>query len=221
MRRFRTIGRMGATLDDRDSRGDWLGAIWQPAGVVYLCFCVVGLAAGLWPEKIIPSFAFPRNIPLPVLQTLAVAQTFFFLLIYPLVLMYRQQREKRTPGSAKTSSNSQRPTSDSSIFALLLEFSGMLLVTLPLYVLAAWLSDATGKDAIRALLAVSVICPLGVLAGRLLARPAWRGVVMLLLLVITFGLPGAWYLCTDFLFVRCRFLEFSPMIFVWTQAGAR
>jgi hypothetical protein len=208
---------MGNEAEHQGLRGHFLRALWQPAGVVYLGFCLAGLTAGLWHERIVPSFSQPRSILLPTLQTLAVAQVFFFLLAYPIVLMKRQQGAEKNCGLRNADCGLKNRH-----FALLLELLGMFLVTTPLYIIAAWLSDAAARDVLRAILAVAAVCPLSVLAGRLLARPAWRGGVMLLLLIIAMGLPGAWYICADFLYVSCdRLRVLSPAVLAWTSAGAR
>jgi hypothetical protein len=208
---------MGEQMDVRLSRGNLLGVLWRPAGVIYLCFCLAGLAAGLWHDRIVPHFGHAGDTTLPTLQTLAVAQVFFFLLVYPIILLKRRQEEENNCGLKVTTSALR-----TSHFELLLELLGMFIVTMPLYIIVVWLGDAAGKDVLRAILTVAAVCPLGVLAGRLLARPAWRGGVMLGLLVIVLGLPGAWYICADFLYVSCdRLLDLSPVMLAWTSAGAQ
>ena len=64
-------------------------AFWRPVGVIYLLVCLAGLGAGFWPDVIYPSPPDFHPAPLPVLQTLAVAQVGFFLLIYPIILFRR------------------------------------------------------------------------------------------------------------------------------------
>ncbi|MBN1941713.1 MAG: hypothetical protein JW849_00300 [Phycisphaerae bacterium] len=226
---------MESAAKNRFARGNFLRAVWQPAGVVYLCFCLAGLTAGLWLEKITPTFT-AESVPLPTLQTLAVAQVFFFLLVYPIVLVRR--REKRGDwglgtrdwelgtgdwglGTGKSDRDTNSEFRDTNS-VILIELLGMFLAATPLYILAAWLGDATGRDVFRAVLAVAAVCPLGVLAGRLFRGPAWRGGAMLGLLVIVLGLPGAWYICVDFLGVSGDWArKLSPLLQTWTTTAAR
>ncbi|MBN1554446.1 MAG: hypothetical protein JXA11_06855 [Phycisphaerae bacterium] len=218
---------------DAPGRNDLLRALWQPAGVIYLCFCLASLAAGLWPGVIAPRLNIPPTTPLPTLQTLAAGQVMFFLLGYPIVLL-RRKGGLGTGDSGLGGGNcglriadcglKNSPTTDDRLptTGILLELAGMFIVTAPLYIIAAWLSDATGRDVFRTALSVTAYCPLGVLAGWLLMRPAWRGWVLLGLLVIVLGLPGAWYICVDFLGVSGEWAwNLSPLLQTWTTAASR
>jgi len=53
---------------------------------VYAGCCLLGLAAGLWSEYVLPR-SLPAPAPLMVLQTVAVGQVGFFLLIYPVLIV--------------------------------------------------------------------------------------------------------------------------------------
>ncbi len=190
--------------------GRWtiLSAFWGPVGAIYLLTCLGGLAAGLWPDAIYPSSDDFRPAPLPVLHTLAVAQVGFFLLVYPIVLFRRNPTQSEIPN----------------LKSEILETLGLFLATVPFYVAAGWVADATVVDCLRAGIAVAAICPLGWVAGRLLARPAARGPVLAGLLVIPIGLPGLYYIFRDFLRIlpaEWVIWYLSPVTFAWSASAAR
>ena len=179
-------------------------AFWRPVGVIYLLVCLGGLGAGLWPDVIYPSSPDFHTAPLPVLQTLAVTQVGFFLLIYPIILFRRNLRQ-------------------SEIVSYVVETIGLFLAAAPFYVAAGWMSDATGLDCLRTALAVAVMCPLGWITGRLLARPVVRSAVLAGLLAITIGLPGLYYIFRDFLeTLPAEWIWYlSPATFAWSAAAGR
>ena len=212
--------------------GRWtiLSAFWGPVGAIYLLTCLGGLAAGLWPDAIYPSSGDFRPAPLPVLHTLAVAQVGFFLLVYPIVLFRRNSLQSETlptgrqvrnpPLRAAAGPKPCLPAGRYEIFETL----GLFLATVPFYVAAGWVADATVVDCLRTGIAVAAICPLGWVAGRLLARPAARGPVLAGLLGITIGLPGLYYIFRDFLRIlpaEWMIWYLSPVTFVWSASAAR
>lgn len=190
--------------------GRWtiFSAFWRPVGAIYLLVCLTGLAAGLYPDAIYPTSGDFRPAPLPSLHTLAVAQVGFFLLVYPIVLFRRSSLQ----------SEIQNPKSE------ILETLGFFLVSVPFYVAAGWVADATVVDCLRTGIAVAAICPLGWMAGRLLARPATRGPVLAGLLAITIGLPGLYYIFREFLRIlpaEWVIWNLSPVTFAWSASTAR
>ena len=64
---------------------DLARSIWRTGGVWYLAVCVLGLAAGLWPDAVYPREGVVAA-PLPTLHTLAAAQVAYFLLIRPVLV---------------------------------------------------------------------------------------------------------------------------------------
>ncbi len=211
--------------------GRWaiFSVFWQPVGAIYLLVCLVGLAAGLWPDAIYPSTSDLRPAPLPALHTLAVAQVGFFLLLYPIVLFRRnsiQSESRPSTGPGRPEALEGRnpkpclPAGRSEI----LETLGLFIATVPFYAAAGWVSDATAVDCLRTGIAVGVICPMSWVAGRLLGRPAARGPVLTGLLVITIGLPGLYYIFRDFLRILPaeRIIWYlSPVTFAWSASAAR
>ncbi len=158
---------------------------WRPAGVIYLLFCLAGLAAGLWPEAICPpaedDFA---PAVLPTLATLAMGQVVFLLLVYPVVHLFRSSRD----GEGGTFG----------LGASIVETLGLFVMTVPFYFAAGWLGDATEIDVLRTAIVVATICPISWLAGRLLVLPAMRTAVLLALLIVAVGLPCVFFLFRDF-----------------------
>ena len=197
-----------AARESGSSAGSWRVAwatrLWRPAAAWYLGLTLLGLAGGLWPGAIFH----PRGLeagPLPALQAMALAQVAFFLLVYPVILARRGPGGRSWPSCAGES------------FLL-------LAATAPLYAAAAWVSDATWRDCLRAGLAVALACPLGWSAGRLLGRRGWASAALICLLVAAVGLPWAQYVCRDFA-VASRAADVleqaSPATFAWDAAASR
>ncbi len=152
--------------------------LWPGAGWLYLLMCLAGLAGGLWPEFLWPVSSYFRPASLPTLQTLALAQILFFTLVWP-VAEFR--RVEPTPFTGQA-----------------LGTAGLLFLTVPFYFVAGWLADATLVDCIRTGLIVLAMAPLGWAGGRMLRVQFLRGPVMLGLMVIMLGLPGAYYFLREF-----------------------
>lgn len=235
----------------RDVHFNWRAmadCLWRPAGVIYLCVCLLALAAGLWPEAIFPpSDNALHAAPLPTLHTLAAGQVLFFLLVYPLVVGKREREARHGGPSAGSGKNGGLQISDfglkseilisgskrvscrdtnsefrDTFFATVTEIIGLFLVTIPFYFTAAWLGDATLRDVFRVVLAVAAVCPLSVLAGRWLPRRGCAAWALIGLAVIALGLPGAWYIGVEFLGRSGQALwSASPVLFVWSSASAR
>ena len=191
--------------------GGVLAAAWRPAGVLYLCFLLAGLATGLWHDAIFPSGYSLQAAPLPVLQSLAVAQVAFVLLAYPMVLL---GRSRRPPGaSART------------FWAETIVESGVYLVlAVPFYAVGAYLADATATDAVRTGVYSAGLLPLAWAAGAHFAdRRRGASAVVLLLAIAALGLPAACYIALEFFpsgsgrWVR----ELAPATFAWRTAAAR
>ena len=198
---------MSATTDSGPSRG-FAAAAWRPAGLLYLAFLLAGLALGLWPEIVHVARQGLAAAPRPALQTVALSQAAFFLLAQPLASLTR-----RAPNGAPLR-----------LPHLVVETAVLLLVGIPFVAAAAYVSDADVRDAVRAMLAVGGLIPLSwgtwawmASSGRL--RP-W---IVLVLLIVSLGLPCAWYIATEFMTPGpIRWLwELSPAAFVWGSAGSR
>jgi hypothetical protein len=181
-------------------------AFWKPAGAIYLGLCVLALAAGLWPELIFPPRSSIQPASLPALQALAVGQAAYFLLVWPIV-----QARRICAG---------RPTS---VRGDAVETFGLLVVTVPLYILAAWFSDAVARDVIRTVALLATLAPLCWLLGRLVAGPASRPWALLVMLALAVGLPATYYILLDFLpsLPRQWVWNVSPLTHAWAAARAR
>jgi hypothetical protein len=149
---------------------------------VSLLFLLAGLAAGLFPDVLYsPKWSNPAG-PLPTLGALAVAQSAFFLLGWPIVLLWRSEHRSRL-----------------SPLGLAGQIACMILASLPLYGLAAWLADARPADVVRTLLEVLALVPLGLAGGFWLTHRPTRSLALTALAGLTVGLPMAWYIVFDFL----------------------
>jgi len=206
---------MRASTDPSGPRGR-LPCPWQPAGLAYMAALLAGLAIGLWPETLWPAMEPRPAPPLPTLQTLAVAQLMFFLLVYPMVLLKRFAPRAADPGQAGAKRPYWRTVVPESL--LLLALAG------PFYLPAAFLADATATDALRCAICVASFLPLAWLAGAHLAR-ARRGAsaVTLALLVVALGLPAACYVAIEFLTPSAAHWASTatPAMIVWRNAAAR
>ena len=191
----------------RRAGGGLAAAIWQPAGVIYLAVLLVAMAAGLWHEAIYPPREALQPAPLPTLQTLAVGQVAFFLLIYPLILLRRISRQPIRHKWARR----------------VIETAGLFAVTVPFYLAAAYLADAVASDVVRVAIYMACLVPLSCVAGSLLARARVAPVVLLGMLIVAMGLPAACYLAREFFAARPGFWgwQLCPASFAWELARAR
>jgi hypothetical protein len=190
--------------DDNPPRRSALAAAWRPGALVYLAFCLAGLAAGLWPQAVfIQRHAPDRGAPLPALKTLLVAQLAFALLAWPLLAM-RRGRVRWAEAVA--------------------EAAAYLAVAVPFYAAAAYLADAVAADVLRGAIYVACVWTLPLVAGAYLASGRGGGAaVLLLLLVAAFGLPAAHYLAMEFATPAAGELmaRLSPASFAWAAAESR
>jgi hypothetical protein len=169
---------------------------------------LVGLAIGLWYDVIFPPQYLPRPAPLPVLQTLAVAQTLFVLLAYPMVLLVRTGR---SPGRMDWP-------------ATLAESALHLLIAGAFYIPGAFFADAVAADAFRTGLQILALYPLAWVSGALVAsRPRWAPAVSLAIMVIALGLPMACYVGLEFFPPQAGTLlkNLAPAVFAWRNAAPR
>lgn len=209
---------MSASTDlSRPGRPD--ACPWRPAGLLYLASLLAGLAAGLWPETIWPALAQADAAPLPTLQTLAVAQLAFVLVVYPMVLLGRFGRLESTDDAPDP-----RPADRHYWRAVLAESAMFMLLAVPFYVPAAFLADATVADVVRHVICIGSFMPLAWLAGAHFAqgrRGAW--VVILALLAAALGMPAACYIALEFLTPGLAHWlgQATPALLVWRAAASR
>ena len=172
------------------------------AVVSQLCILLASLAAGLFPEAMAPNIDGLAPQTLPVLQCLAVGQAAFLLLVWPLA------------------ARAQAPVSLVSMLAM------SLLISLPAYVLAAVVSDATIRDVVRTVVYVLLLWPLAFAAARWLCRPAGRSVVLLGLLIASVGLPAGYYIVREFVAASPLgpvewIWQLGPLTAAWDVAASR
>ncbi len=178
----------------------------------YLVMCLAGLAVGLWPDIIWRwSVEFP-NRPLLALRCLAVAQMGYVLLVYPMVLLKRGEKE----------------TGFAYFCSVFLEMLGFLVVTIPLYVAAGFISDAVWYDCLRTTIVIVSLFPLAWAAGYWLGRsPAEAGPVVVILLVVALGLPATYYVVREFLNIAAGggaaqvLWRITPATFAWEVSAPR
>ncbi len=186
--------------------------LWRGGGVVYLAMLLVGLAAGLWPEAIHQSQAYRSGGPLPVLQTVAVAQCAYFLLVWPIMLAARVDK------LAARGDDVGRVSAMSAIG----ETAVLIAVAAPFYVGAGYLANSTSLDVCRT--AISVLCVLPLAwAGALWAATGSYGKpwTVLAMLLLAFGGAAGWYIAREFAAasstgVARAMWELSPITYVWS-----
>ena len=178
--------------------------LWRPAGLIYLSLCVCGMICGLYPDSI---YVYPDgtgiySVTLPVLQALCFSQMLFVFLVYPLVLMQRD---------------------DTRLIAIMPEITGLCMVTVPLVIVCARMSDATPVDLLRSAQLLLVALPLSITMGRLLARKGLESIVLVFMVGLSLMLPLLWYIFTEFFPASStRFLlDICPPVHIWMVASQR
>ncbi len=170
--------------------------------VSQLCVLVASLAAGLFPEFIVPSVDGLAPQTSPVLSCVALGQGAFLLLIWPL-------------------------TASAHRLSTLVGMLAMsLLISLPGIILAAVISDGTGRDVVRTIIVLLLLWPLALAAARWMSRPTGRPVALLGLLTVVIGLPAAYYIVREFvaaspLGVVERIWQVGPLTAAWAAAATR
>jgi len=184
---------------------------WRRAGWLHAVACLLGLAGGLWPAAIVSDLGWELlagpGRPPPALQGVAVGQVGFLFLVYPLALLWRQERRGEAPR----------------LRTLGPEAGLILLSAAPFYVGATYLADATSADVLRLVLALAALWAPAVVAGVYLARGPGRSAALLVLLAAALGLPAAAYAAYDWLGGEAwRVLwDAGPATFAWSAAASR
>ena len=179
--------------------------IFRPSCLVFFAACTLGLLCGIWPEAIYvwPGGGSDLSIgSLPTLHFIAVCQVLFFTLIYPLIVMCRDE---------------------DSALPYVIDFCVMSLMTLPVYYIASVFSDATLFDCVRVWLLILAIFPVGHGVGFVLRNNKYRSVALAGVLLFSLGLPLIYYVLIEFcpdLKSSSVVADFSPVLFTWSAAGA-
>jgi hypothetical protein len=109
---------------------------WRPADAAFMVASLVALAAGAFPEMFLPAHVVDRLACPPALQILLAAQAGLLIMFCPLIIARRAERRAFLPGLLTEAG----------------EFLTLLIAGAPLYLVGAWLSDATALDVIRGVL---------------------------------------------------------------------
>jgi len=172
--------------------------------VWYLVIAVASLAVGLWPDAIYPNETHGAQV-LPVLPCVAVGLAVWYTLVWPLVTASLGSRMRGKAG--------------------LIQLVTSLIASMPLIVLAAFLSDSNAADVARTVVALGLLWPVSWQVGR------WLGgrcgdLALLGVLLVLLGWPAAYYIlrewCTTSPLGPARWLwRLGPLTFIWETASLR
>ncbi|MDP6634277.1 MAG: hypothetical protein QGG42_05230 [Phycisphaerae bacterium] len=204
-----TLGAKRHIAEEPSGSGSVLNAVWRPAGLVYLATMLIGLAVGLWPGSIRGSGDPYAPGLVPAVQTLTVAQTGFYLLAYPVIVMFRT-----------ASKCGWRWWPDAVVEMLFWTF-----IAGAFFVPAVWLSGSVPLDALSGMGYVCTLWPMAWVCGVWLASGKPGGsVVMFTSVFIAIGLPWLWYVSAEFFAsagVSETLWRLCPATQAWDAAAAR
>ena len=165
-----------------DAGGAW-EAVWRPAGILYLVAMLIALAVGLWPGSIRPSEDPYSLSGAPIVQVLMVAQVVFYMMVYPVIVLFRASGKGRW-----------RWWPDAVVETLFWTF-----ISVAFLVPAVWLSGSTVSDAIGGMAYVCGLWPMAWVCGSWLAsRKLGCSAVVFVSIVTVLGLPWLWYVSVEF-----------------------
>lgn len=213
-----------APIDGGQDGSDGPGArgLWSGSALWYLGICLAGLAAGMWPDSLAHSKNANWPLPLPTLKTLALAQGLFFLVIYPLILLRRGERDAALWGP--TPAAESRAGGGCPWRAAALECAILMVAAAPFYFIAGYLADARAGDVFRSALSVAALVPVGLVGGQWLLRGGAFGTAgLIVLLTAAVGLPIVFYVALEF--GREGWADwlwaFTPATIVWQNGESR
>ena len=155
---------------------------WRPASVVFLAASLAALSAGAFPELFLPPdrarrFAAPPAMGAMLAGPVVVVLRFCTLLI--------RRRGDRPVGRY--------------LIDCLAEYAVLMAASVPLYVIAAWLSDAGARDVVRCLgyLTAVIAAAWGLAQWADARRPAAMTAVALLAAAVAVAAPVACYLLAE------------------------
>ncbi len=155
---------------------------WRVAGAVFLVVSLLALSAGAFFGFLLPAHWSGNRLGPPALQVLISVQAVFLIMFWPLLV---GQRRYRGIGAF--------------LFRSAVEYIIFLAVSVPLYVVAAYLSDATATDVIRSLLYLSAVAT-GAMGVGLWARTGRAAIITVVTLagaLIAVGGPVLYYLLVE------------------------
>jgi len=203
-------GANGHIAEEPSGTGGALDAAWRPAGLLYLAVMLIALAVGLWPGGIRGSVDPYSPSLTPAVQTLAVGQVGFYLVVYPVIVLFRAAPSKRP----------WRWWPDTVIETFFWTLLGAAFL-----VPAVWLSGSGVSDAIRGMVYVCAIWPMAWVCGAWLAsRKAGGSAVMFVSILAVMGLPWLWYVSVEFFPVTGwheALWKLCPVTQAWDVASPR
>lgn len=161
--------------------------LWGAADLVFLAISILALAAGLFPERLLQADLAGDLPHPPTLQAVVAAQAGFLMLFCPLLLA---RRRLARPGAGGVLGQ----------FAVAAaEYLILIVVSVPVYWVAAWFADATVVDVLRGVLYLTAVALAGwgVSLWAVKGSPASVTVVALASAVIALGLPVTYYLLAE------------------------
>jgi len=178
---FDTTGRMSDSAEQPGQLAiEAAPPLWRPVGVVFLAVSLGGLALGTMPELMLPEHRVEAMSAVPALPMLLAVQAAFIMLFRPVLARWYA-----------------RPAQ---IVRFAAEHLVWLVVSIPLYVVAAWLSDASAWEAAGGAGYLTAVAAgawgLGLWAGA--APPAAMTAVALLATMVALGGPVACYIVAEF-----------------------
>jgi len=170
---------------------------WRPASVVFLAVSLAALAAGAFPEWFLPPDRAREFAAPPAMGLMLAAQVTFVLLFCALLI---RRRDERPVGRYLVDS--------------VVEYAVLVAASVPLYVLAAWLSDGAARDVARCLLYLTAVVAAawGLAQWADPRRPAFMTAVALVAAAVALGGPVACYLLAE--------LADSPPGAAWLRRAA-
>jgi len=173
----------GHIAEEPSDAGGALDAAWRPAGLVYLAAMLIALAVGLWPGSIRASVDPYSPASTPAVQTLTIGQVGFYLVAYPVIVLFRASGKRPWRWWPDT----------------VIETLFWTLLGAAFFVPAVWLSGSSVSDAIRGMVYVCGFWPMAWVCGAWLAsRKAGGSAVMFVSILAAMGLPWLWYVSVEF-----------------------
>ncbi|MCP4379372.1 MAG: hypothetical protein GY794_24775, partial [bacterium] len=159
--------------EESPGAGGVFNSLWRPAGLVYLVVMLLGMGVGLWPWIITGAEPYARSIN-PIVQTLVVANVLFYLLIYPLIVLFRASKKTRMRFWPDT----------------LVETLFWMFVSIVFFVPGVWLSGSVPCDALRGMGYVCGLLPMAwICASWLGSQRTYRAVVLFVSVFSAIALP--------------------------------
>ena len=184
--------------------------IFRPACLVYLFICMVAFAISIWADNIFGPNRFADFAPLAITKTLFTMQAGFFILIYPAIIFARTQRESNKDKKLLTG-----------LCENLLETAGLLLLSIPLYVLSKFYSDSTVDQILRGILCLLICLPISLSLALAMRVEILRPILLAIMFFASGANVCAEFFITDFFpnFNLNWLITFSPVSFTWIATG--